>query len=90
LLAKPTFGHNHLFFRRHAIEASLACGRVDEERRHATALASHAAAEAMPYTEAIVRRAVLFGRCRRWPSLGGKTSRDEVPSSGPRAPNLAP
>ena len=60
LLAKPTLSHNHLFFRRYAIEASLAAGRGDEARRHALALASHAAAEPMPYTEMVVRRGLLL------------------------------
>lgn len=35
MLNGPTLGHNHIFFRRHAIEAELAAGRTDEARRHA-------------------------------------------------------
>jgi class 3 adenylate cyclase/tetratricopeptide (TPR) repeat protein len=60
LLAKPTLSHNHLFFRRYAIEASLAAGRTYEARRHAAALAAHVAAEPMPYTEMVVRRGMLL------------------------------
>ena len=37
LLSRPTLGHNHIFFRRYAIEAELAAGRSDEARRHAQA-----------------------------------------------------
>ena len=48
LLAKPTLSHIHLFFRRYAIVAALVAGQPAEARRHATALASHAAAEPMP------------------------------------------
>jgi len=60
LLAKPTLSHNHLFFRRYAIEAALAAGRTDEVQRHAAALASHAAAEPMPFTDMVVRRGLLL------------------------------
>jgi hypothetical protein len=60
LLGKPTLSHNHLFFRRYAIEACLAASRTDEARRHAAALAAHVAAEPMPYTEMVVRRGMLL------------------------------
>ena len=60
LLAKPTLSHNHLFFRRYAIEAVLAAGRPAEARRHAAALALHAAAEPMPFTDVVVRRGMLL------------------------------
>ena len=60
LLALPTVSHNHLFFRRYAIEAALADGRSDEARRHAAALASHAAPEPMPFTDMVVRRGLLL------------------------------
>ena len=38
LLAVPTLGHNHFFFRRYAIDAELSAGRAEEARRHALAL----------------------------------------------------
>ena len=60
LLAKPTLSHNHLFFRRYAIEACLPAGNADAARHHAAALASHVAAEPMPYTEMVVRRGMLL------------------------------
>jgi hypothetical protein len=60
LLAGPTLGHNHLFFRRSAIEASLAAGRPDEARRHATALSDFAAREPMPFTDLVSRRGILL------------------------------
>ncbi|HSI00564.1 MAG TPA: AAA family ATPase [Reyranella sp.] len=60
LLARPTLSHNHLFFRRYAIEANLAAGRTDEARRHGAALASYVAAEPMPFTDMVVRRGMLL------------------------------
>jgi class 3 adenylate cyclase/tetratricopeptide (TPR) repeat protein len=60
LLQKPTLGHNHFFFRRNAIEASLACGRTDQARRHAQALAGYCASEPMPFTDLVIRRGMLL------------------------------
>ncbi|MBI2740680.1 MAG: AAA family ATPase [Rhodospirillales bacterium] len=60
LLAGPTLGHNHFFFRRHAIEAELAAGRPEEARRHALALGRYAEREPTPLTDLIVRRGVLL------------------------------
>ncbi|HZP99198.1 MAG TPA: adenylate/guanylate cyclase domain-containing protein [Reyranella sp.] len=60
LLQRPTLGHNHLFFRRNAIEASMSAGRIDEARRHANALAEYCAHEPMPFTDLVVRRGVLL------------------------------
>jgi len=60
LLEGPTLGHNHLFFRRNAIEATIAAGRTKEARRHATALAEYVAHEPMPFTDLITRRAALL------------------------------
>ena len=54
LLAKPTLGHNHIFFRRYAIEAELAAGRSDEARRHAKALAEFASPEPLPVTNLVI------------------------------------
>jgi hypothetical protein len=60
LLAAPTLGHNHFFFRRYAIDAALAAGQPDEARRHALALAKYAEREPTPLTDLVVRRGVLL------------------------------
>lgn len=60
LLAAPTLGHNHFFFRRSAIDAELAAGRAEEARRHALALARYAEREPTPLTDLVVRRGVLL------------------------------
>ena len=60
LLAAPTLGHNHFFFRRYAIDAELAAGHPEEARRHALALAKYAAREPTPLTDLVVRRGVLL------------------------------
>jgi class 3 adenylate cyclase/tetratricopeptide (TPR) repeat protein len=60
LLSVPTLGHNHLFFRRHAIDASLKAGRPEEMRRHAHALRTFVAAEPNPFTDLVVQRALLL------------------------------
>jgi class 3 adenylate cyclase/tetratricopeptide (TPR) repeat protein len=60
LLAAPTLGHNHFFFRRYAIDAELAVGHAEEARRHALALARYAAREPTPLTDLVARRGVLL------------------------------
>jgi class 3 adenylate cyclase len=60
LLAVPTLGHNHLFFRRNAIDASLKAGRPEEMRRHAHALSAFVAAEPLPFTDLVIQRALLL------------------------------
>jgi class 3 adenylate cyclase/tetratricopeptide (TPR) repeat protein len=60
LLAVPSLGHNHFFFRRYAIEAELAAGRTDEVRRHALAFAKYAEREPTPLTDLVVRRGLLL------------------------------
>lgn len=60
LLQERTLGHNHLYFRRHAIDASLAAGRPDEARRHAGLLAKFAEPEPLPLTDLVVRRGRLL------------------------------
>jgi hypothetical protein len=60
LLQRPTLGHNHFFFRRNAIEATIAAGRTDEARHHANALSEYSAKEPMPFTDMVVRRGVLL------------------------------
>jgi hypothetical protein len=60
LLAAPTLGHNHFFFRRYAIDAELAVGHAEEARRHALALARYAEREPTPLTDLVVRRGMLL------------------------------
>lgn len=60
LLERPTVSHNHIFFRRFAIEAELAAGRSDQVRRHAKALAEYASPEPLPLTDLVVRRGLLL------------------------------
>jgi hypothetical protein len=60
LLQEGTLAHNHLYFRRHAIDASLAAGRPSEARRHALALAKFSEREPLPLTELVVRRGLLL------------------------------
>lgn len=60
LLAAPTLGHNHFFFRRYAIDTQLAAGRPEEARRHALSLARFAEREPTPLTDLVVRRGVLL------------------------------
>lgn len=60
LLAAPTLGHNHFFFRRYAIDAELAAGHAEEARRHALALGLYAEREPTPFIDLVVRRGVLL------------------------------
>jgi tetratricopeptide (TPR) repeat protein len=60
LLSAPSLGHNHLFFRRYAIDASLKAGRAAEMRRHAHALRAFVAAEPNPFVDLVVQRALLL------------------------------
>jgi hypothetical protein len=64
LLSKRALGHNHLYFRRGAIDASLAAGRTGEVRRHAAALAKFADREPLPFTDLVVRRGMLLADAR--------------------------
>lgn len=57
LLDSGSLSHNHLWFRRDAIDASLAAGEADEARRHAAALERYTAAEPLPWSDFHVARA---------------------------------
>ncbi|MFL5333107.1 MAG: adenylate/guanylate cyclase domain-containing protein [Geminicoccaceae bacterium] len=56
LLASGAVGHNHLFFRRFAIEASLDAGAWDEADRHAGELARYTSAEPFPWADFFAER----------------------------------
>ncbi|HET6521639.1 MAG TPA: tetratricopeptide repeat protein, partial [Geminicoccaceae bacterium] len=68
LLAAGSLSHNHLWFRRDAIEACLAVGDWDGAERHAAALEAHTLAEPLPWAELLIARGralAAFGRGRR-------------------------
>lgn len=56
LLAQGSLSHNHLWFRRYAIEAALTAGDVDEALRQAAALERYTAAEPLPWGDFLVAR----------------------------------
>ena len=56
LLRAAPLSHNHLWFRRDAIETSLAAGDLDEARRHADALDARTRAEPLPWSDRLVER----------------------------------
>lgn len=60
LLAGPTLGHNHYFFRRYAIEAMLQVGLGAKVRHHAEALAAFTRSEPLPLIDLVVKRALLL------------------------------
>ena len=55
VLAGDCIGHNHLWFRRYAIEANLNIGEWDEAERHAEALETFTAPEPLPWADFWVR-----------------------------------
>ena len=57
MLDAGSLSHNHLWFRRDAIDASLAAREWGEARRHAAALERYAAAEPLPWSDFFVARA---------------------------------
>jgi hypothetical protein len=78
LLAAGSISHNHLMFRRDAIEACLAAGAWDDAERYATALADYASPEPMPWTDYISARGhalAAFGRGQRGAELFAQLGR---------------
>ena len=71
LLAKGAGGHNHIWFRRYAIEAALQAGEWAEAECHADALARRTAAEPLPLSDLIVERGRILAR------MGRGTGRDD-------------
>jgi hypothetical protein len=70
LLARGAVGHNHIWFRRFAIEAALLAEDWDAAHAHADALARRTAAEPLPYSDLIVARGHILAR------MGRGTARD--------------
>ena len=65
ILAGDCIGHNHLWFRRYAIEASLNAGDWDEAERHAEALETFTRPEPLPWAEFWVRWGRAISACGR-------------------------
>ena len=71
LLVQGSGGHNHMGFRRYAIEAALQAKEWDAAEVHADALARRTAAEPLPYSDLIIERGHILAR------MGRGTPRDE-------------
>lgn len=75
LLTPGAIGHNHLLFRRDAIEACLHAGAWDGADRHAAALADYARREPSPWTGFVVARGralTAHGRGESGPGLAAR------------------
>ncbi len=70
-LAKGAVGHNHIWFRRYAIEAALLLEEWDAAKAHADALADRTAAEPLPLSDLIVERGRILA------CIGRGTAGDE-------------
>ncbi|MBN3761705.1 AAA family ATPase [Burkholderia sp. Ac-20365] len=78
LLAAGAVSHNHLLFRRDAIEACIERGLWDMAAEHAAALEAYACREPSPFSAFIVARAralVALGRGNRDPEAFGRLRR---------------
>jgi class 3 adenylate cyclase/tetratricopeptide (TPR) repeat protein len=64
-LAQGATAHNHLWFRRDAIEAALAAGDWREAERQAAALAAFTAVEPVPWADFFIARGRALARCGR-------------------------
>ncbi len=81
LLAGNVVAHNHLLFRRDAIEATRLLCEWDEMERHAAALEDFVRPEPLPWTDYIIARArafAAFGRGRRDAKLEGELQRLQI------------
>ena len=71
ILAGDCIGHNHLWFRRYAIEASLNVGDWGEAERHAAALEEFTRPEPLPWAEFWVQWGRAISACGRDGGDGG-------------------
>ena len=81
LLAGNAVSHNHLLFRRDAIEVSRLLGEWDEMERHAAALEDFVRPEPLPWTDFMIARArafAAFGRGRYDPQLEHELQRLQI------------
>ncbi|WP_407157189.1 adenylate/guanylate cyclase domain-containing protein [Bradyrhizobium sp. STM 3557] len=93
-LAGNVVAHNHLLFRKDAIEASLLLRDWDEAERHAAALEDFVRPEPLPWTGLIIARArafAAFGRGCRDAQLEGELLRLQIAGDqlGIRLPSLS-
>jgi len=65
LLAAGSISHNHLYFRRDAIDACLRAGEYDEAERHADLLAAFCPEEGLPLIEFLADRGRALARAGR-------------------------
>jgi hypothetical protein len=63
LLAASSVSHNHLLFRKDAIDACLAAGDWDDAVRHADALEEFACEEPLPWTRFVAARGRALAVC---------------------------
>jgi len=75
LLADGCVSHNHLEYRRLAIEFALRRGDFREARRHAQALANYTKDEPLAWSDLVIRRAEHLAACAEAPA--GSDCRDE-------------
>ena len=85
ILAKGSVGHNHLWFYRYAMEASLDAGAWAEAERYAASLEDYTRSEPLPWADFLVaygRALVAHGRGRRddWTLGELRRLRDEAGS----------
>ena len=74
LLARGAVSHNHLIYRRYAIEAALASADWDGAGRHADALSAYTAVEPLPWADLIAARGrALAASGRGLPGRGPST-----------------
>jgi hypothetical protein len=75
LLARGAVSHNHLVFRRYAIEAALEGADWDGAARHADALRAYTAAEPLPWAELVAARGQALAAHGRGPADVGELRR---------------
>ena len=89
LLAGGCVSHNHLEFRRVAIEFCLRHGDVREARRHAAALREYTREEALAWSDLVIGRAELLADRAEEPSRADLASRREALVAAIRAADFA-
>jgi class 3 adenylate cyclase/predicted ATPase len=85
LLSGNTLAHNHLLFRRDAIEASMQLLDWDEAERHAAALEDYVRPEPLPWTAFLAARARAFASFGRgWRSAQVEDELQRLRTEGDR------
>jgi tetratricopeptide (TPR) repeat protein len=78
LLAAGCVSHNHLEFRRAAMEFGLRHGDLREARRHAAALRAYTADEPLTWSDLVIRRAEYLADRTEEPTRAGLAARREA------------